>query len=431
MNNELYQLFIDSSGICINSREIKEGVLFVCIKGENFDGNTFANEALESGAKHVIVDNEDYFQNNGKMSLVNDSISFLQDLAKFHRNQFNIPIIGITGSNGKTTTKELINVVLQKKYKVLSTIGNLNNHIGVPLTLLRLSSTHEIAIIEMGANKFKDIEELCNIASPTHGIITNIGKAHLEGFLNFEGVLKTKKELYDSISMRNGIVITNSDDAILKNILPSNTTNFSYGIKDSNLIQGELIGLNPFIQMRWQSNNEQSPIVNAKMIGEYNFYNYLAAIAFGKLFNVASSLINDAIEEYTPENNRSQVKLTSHNTLILDCYNANPTSMKSALESFAKNETTLSKIAILGEMKELGEDTLLEHQSIISLAEELALRLILVGKLFNSFDGKSIVKKFDDTEGCANYLRTNKINQHMILLKGSRSVGLEKLENDL
>ncbi|MFK7786284.1 MAG: UDP-N-acetylmuramoyl-tripeptide--D-alanyl-D-alanine ligase [Crocinitomicaceae bacterium] len=425
----LYDLFLASSGICTDTRKIEDGSLFVCIKGENFDGNTFANKALEQGATHVIVDNKEFFSDPKRMTLVESSIQTLQELANHHRKQFDIPVIGITGSNGKTSTKELIHVVLKKKYNVLATIGNLNNHLGVPFTLLRLKSEHEIAIIEMGANGLKDIEELSAIAEPTHGIITNIGKAHLEGFGGFEGVLKTKRELYESVEKSNGMIIYNADDQILTNALPKNTRTLTYGTKNAE-IHGELVGLSPFVEMKWTNKDYSSPILKTQMIGKYNFYNYLAAISFGIVFDVPTGDISDAIEEYLPTNNRSQVKKTAKNTLIMDCYNANPTSMKSALESFAIN-THADKLFIIGDMKEMGAEEEKEHAAIIQLVETLNLNGITVGEAFKKCQSEAIQQQFNTTEELNTFLEKEQFSGKLVLLKGSRSIGLEKAEVNL
>jgi len=377
----------------------------------------------------VIVDENQYF-NTSTIHFVNDTLIFLQELANYHRRKFSIPFIGITGSNGKTSTKELINEVLSKKYKVLSTIGNLNNHIGVPLTILRLTDEHEIAIIEMGANRFKDIEELCKIAEPTHAIITNIGKAHLEGFGDFEGVLKTKKELYDSIEKLNGAIIYNSDDSILENNLPSNVTLLSYGTEEDADIKGALIGLTPYVKFVWKQNNYSSPVLETKMIGKYNFYNFLAAISFGVCFDVPSEHINESICNYTPQNNRSQVKKTSKNTLILDCYNANPTSMRSALESFAMLNQ-MNKLFIIGDMLELGKQAEYEHDNILSFIEKNQLTGYTVGKLFKQHKSNAVLQSFETSEELLSYLQINPIENTFILLKGSRGIQLERLENVL
>lgn len=430
MNATQFDVFYSSTGICTDSRAIQDGSLFICIKGDNFDGNTFASNAISEGASHAIVDNSEFYIDNGTMTLVNDSVIYLQQLANFHRHKFNIPIIGITGSNGKTTSKELINAVLSEKYNVLATKGNLNNHLGVPFTLLRLNESHDIAIIEMGANKFGDIQELSEIADPTHGIITNIGKAHLEGFINFEGVLKTKKELYDSIENSNGILVVNDDDEILKANLPKNIKTYSYGTTDSATIYGELVGLSPFVEMKWSNSSFKSASIETQMIGKYNFYNYLAAATFGVIFNVPNEAISHAIQSYTPTNNRSQVKKTDLNTLILDCYNANPTSVSSALESFAMNNHA-DKLFILGDMKELGTESELEHQKIIKLAEELNLCGYVVGEEFSKIKSPSILKRFDKTQALIDAIDSEQISGKLLLLKGSRSIGLEKLEHSL
>ena len=430
MKNQHYNLFLNSSGICTDTRAIERNSLFVCIKGENFDGNSFSENALNAGASHVIVDNPSFFNSKLSMTLVEDSVKFLQELANHHRKQFSIPVIGITGSNGKTTTKELICEVLSKNYNVLATKGNLNNHLGVPFTLLRLTKDHEIAIIEMGANKFKDIEELCAIAEPNFGIITNIGKAHLEGFLNFEGVIRTKKELYTAVEKNNGKLFINSDDAILLANSPKTTEFISYGTTDSALISGELTDLSPFVEMKWKTGQYSSPILHTQMVGKYNFYNYLAAAAFGVEFGVEPEKISEAIQEYTPTNNRSQVKKTASNTLILDCYNANPTSMKSALESFAMIETE-AKYFVIGDMKELGADSREEHAKIIELIEELNLKGFTVGTEFSQFNSECVLSNFSTNKAMKNHLIESPIKNNLILLKGSRSIGLEILENVL
>ncbi|MDX2360125.1 MAG: UDP-N-acetylmuramoyl-tripeptide--D-alanyl-D-alanine ligase [Crocinitomicaceae bacterium] len=428
MNEAHFSPFYSSTGICTDTRAIQKNCLFICIKGENFDGNTFASKALKQGAKHVIIDNASYFDGSDRMTLVEDSVKYLQALANHHRNKFSIPVIGITGSNGKTTTKELINAVLSKKYNVLATIGNLNNHLGVPFTLLRMTDEHDIAIIEMGANRFKDIEELCEIAEPTHGIITNIGKAHLEGFLNFDGVLKTKKELYDSIEKNNGSIVINEDDQVLMGIAPADTPLVTYGAEHSvSIVRGELVRLSPYVIMKWATDQYESKEITTRMVGEYNFYNYLAAITFGVEFNIESSEISEAIEQYTPTNNRSQVKDTENNTLILDCYNANPSSTNSALRSFAMNDHS-NKLFILGDMRELGGESGLEHQKIIDLVESLGLEGYVVGDEYGKLESPALLKKFADASALVNDLRENPLKDQLILLKGSRGIGLEVAE---
>lgn len=426
MEQHLTSPFYQSQGICIDTRKIFEGCLFICIQGANFDGNTFAEEASKQGAHHVIVDNPEFFKEDTHMTLVEDSVRYLQQLANHHRKQFKIPFIGITGSNGKTTTKELIYTVLSKKYNVLATQGNLNNHIGVPLTLLRLTKEHEIAIIEMGANRFKDIEELSEIAEPTHGIITNIGKAHLEGFGSFEGVLKTKKELYDSIKESKGTIIINGDDEVLMNNTPADIPLVIYGEGKENIIRGELIGLSPFVEMKWSHDNYTSELLQTQMIGKYNFYNYLAAAAFGFHFNVTDDKISEALVEYSPTNNRSQVYKSPQNTLILDCYNANPTSMKSALDSFQMMRHD-NKLFIIGDMRELGDESAAEHERIVKLIKTHNLKGYSVGEEFGKVQSNDILAHFDSVEDALKYFQTHGIADSLVLLKGSRGIQLEKL----
>ena len=422
-----FEIFYETSGVCTDTRNIQKDCLFVCLKGANFNGNEFALKALEAGAKYVIAD-EKLFGDHASIHIVNDALQYLQQLANYHRNKFDIPVLGITGSNGKTSTKELIASVLSEKFNVLYTKGNLNNHIGVPLTLLGLTNDHDIAIIEMGANKFGDIEELCTIASPTHGIITNIGRAHLEGFHNFEGVLKTKRELYEAIERKQGTIFFNADDEILRGILPEHTPTFSYAAKNYADVQGELLALTPFVFMKWHSGNYQSEGIQTHMIGNYNFYNFLAAIATGMFFEVPTEKISYAISSYTPSNNRSQMQKTERNTLIMDAYNANPTSMKSALESFAAIDQQ-DKIAILGDMFELGAESTAEHQKIAMLLSELGLKAICIGKHFEEAvqQHNNNILFFSNKDAVREYLTASPLSGKLILLKGSRGIGLESL----
>jgi UDP-N-acetylmuramoyl-tripeptide--D-alanyl-D-alanine ligase len=419
---KLFDLFYQSTGICTDTRNIQAGSLFIALKGDNFNGNLFAKQAIESGAMFGIVD-EDGIADNQTIFQVDHSLEFLQKLARFHRDKFDIPVIGITGSNGKTSTKELINAVLSKKLNTLCTIGNLNNHIGVPLTLLRLTIEHEIAIIEMGANKHGDIAELCSIADPTHGIITNIGKAHLEGFINFEGVLKTKTELYASIQQKSGVLFACMDDDILmdackKYPLPLVT----FGNQTGALIVGELSYLDPFVHFSWHNHDYHSPTLHTHLVGKYNFNNFLAAIAFGNIFQVNPEDINSAIEGYVPQNNRSQVTKTEKNTVIVDCYNANPSSMKSALESFVEIQQNV-KMAILGDMLELGSEGITEHQGILSFCQENQIPYITVGPIFKSLNEEG----FSTTQELIEQWSDISLENNMILLKGSRGIALEKL----
>jgi UDP-N-acetylmuramoyl-tripeptide--D-alanyl-D-alanine ligase len=420
--DNLFQLFYQSSGVSTDTRNIKKDSLYIALKGENFDGNTFAEKAVELGAKYAIVDNKD-FANESTIFYVKDSLIFLQKLSNYHRKKFNIPLIGITGSNGKTTSKELINVVLSKKYKVLCTAGNLNNHIGVPLTLLNLTKEHQIAIIEMGANKPNDIKELCLIAEPNYGIITNVGKAHLQGFLSFEGVIETKSELYSFLKNNQGIIVINGDDEILNNKANSfQLEKLTYGTLEENKIIGELIQLNPFVELKWKSADYSSPIIQTNLVGKYNFLNFLAAITFGTIFKVENEKINEAISNYVPTNNRSQVQKTTKNTLIIDCYNANPSSMHLALESFKEIQHP-NKLAILGDMFELGLESDVEHKKIVDYCIENKIQLLTVGDFFQKYNPSG----YKNTQEAIDFINLRSIKNSLILLKGSRGIALEKI----
>ena len=417
--SELYSLFYETKGICTDTRKILPDSLFIALKGNNFNGNLFANKAIDKGAKFAIVDQKE-FANGRNILYVPSTLKFLQDLAKYHRAKFNIPVIGITGSNGKTSTKELIYSVLAKKFNTIATEGNLNNHLGVPFTLLRIKKEHEIAIIEMGANQPGDIQELCEIASPTHGIITNIGKAHLEGFGNLEGVVQTKSALYRSVRKQNGVIFFNQEDLLLKSLLDDSTENISFGKANAN-ITGQIIELTPYIHMCWQRSSYRSENINTRMVGTYNFYNFLAAISIGSYFGVKEIDISDAVATYKPENKRSQVLETQKNTLIIDCYNANPTSMLVALESF-RDFRNNKKLAIIGDMLELGEESDLEHQKIIDYCKEHKIEFMTVGPIFNKHNKD---RAYKNVEGISSEL--NMVNATTILLKGSRGIELEKL----
>ncbi len=422
---DLYKLFTKSTGVCTDTRNIIDNSLFFALKGENFNGNKFALKAIEGGANYAIIDEEE-FKISDQYILVENVLETLQQLANFHRKQFNIPVLGITGSNGKTTSKELIGAVIQKKYKLLMTKGNLNNHIGVPLTLLQITDEHRFAIIEMGANKLKDIQELAAIAEPTHGLITNIGAAHLEGFGSLLGVINTKKELYENISASNGVLFYNNEDETLKNVLPRNTENISYGTKEG-FVTGELKALTPYVQFRWNfKSSYSSPIINTKLVGKYNFTNFTAAACIWKYFKVDNDKICKALENYKPTNNRSQVQEIDSNTFIVDCYNANPTSMLAALESFVEI-THENKIAVLGDMLELGDYSNEEHQKIINYLTQHNINTYLVGNEF--IKANSNFKTYKSVEELKKQENLS-FKNHLILLKGSRGIKLEKvLEN--
>ena len=423
MIEQLYEKYISCEySVSTDTRNIKENSLFFALKGHNFDGNKFAKEAIEKGAKYAVIDNKSFFI-DGKTILVENVLRSLQLLANHHRKQFDIPIIGITGSNGKTTSKELIGCVLETTFKTLYTKGNLNNHIGVPLTLLSLRKEHEIAIIEMGANGLGEIKELCSIAEPSHGIITNIGMAHIEGFGSFEGVKKTKKELYDFIALKKGTIFYNADDDVLNSILPSGIELISFGKKNKN-ISGNIVESSPFIGFSWKSSVYQSSTIKTHLIGEYNFYNFLLAICIASHFKVDEEKINHSLSSYQPTNNRSQIQKTNTNTVIMDCYNANPSSVLAALKSFNLVEKE-NKFAILGDMLELGKISSTEHQKIYDFLKYNGINFITVGKEFKKLQHPH--RNFENVELLIHFLKDKPIENAYILLKGSRGIQLEKL----
>lgn len=416
----LHSLFLKCSNVCIDTRKIEKNSLFIALKGENFDANTFAYEALAKGAKYVVIDNPEY-KIDDRMLLVENSLLALQELAKFHRNQLKTPIIALTGSNGKTTTKELIHTVLSKKFNTIATIGNLNNHIGVPLTLLRLKSNTQIGIVEMGANHQKEIEFLCKIAQPDYGYITNFGKAHLEGFGGIEGVIKGKCEMYNYIQEENKIAFVNLDDSIQEE-KTSKLRKYTFSTKSIGDIQIGNVEANPMVNV-----NYNGFTIKSNLIGIYNANNINAAITIGNYFKVADELIKEAIENYIPENNRSQLIKKNDNEIILDAYNANPSSMLAAITNLIQIEKK-NKTAILGDMFELGIESLSEHKKIIELLEQQPyLTSYCIGKHFYSNKIKSNhIFFFEDFISFSKYLLENKIFKNFILIKGSRGMELEK-----
>jgi UDP-N-acetylmuramoyl-tripeptide--D-alanyl-D-alanine ligase len=421
---EIHRCFLQSSGVCTDTRKITEKSLFVALKGDNFDGNTFVKQAIESGASYAITSVSEY-ANQQNIFYVNDTLHALQALANYHRKQFNIPLIGITGSNGKTTTKELFYAVLSQKYHTLATKGNLNNHIGVPLTLLQLNSTHELAIIEMGANHQGEIALLSKIAEPTIGLITNIGKAHLEGFGGIEGVIKGKTELYRFLEANQGLIIYNADNEMLK-VQVSNHQTLTYGFHDQADCKGEILEDTPFLKLAYKFQHEAVEYVQSNLIGKYNAENILSAICIGKHLKVDDDAISRGIAAYVPDNSRSQIIKAGKNTIILDAYNANPSSMKAALDNFMKMPNS-SKMVILGDMFELGETSAIEHQNII--AEALKgnyLSCIFIGPRFGAHKQPNALF-FDTTQSCAAYLKELNQQQLSILIKGSRGMKLETL----
>ena len=423
MNIEsLHQLFLKHSSICTDTRTIKKNDLFFALKGDNFNGNKFAYSALAKGATYAVVDEAEYAINSSYI-LVDNVLNALQELAKYHRTYLNLKILALTGSNGKTTTKELINCVLQKKYKTVATIGNLNNHIGVPLTLLSMDTTTEIGIVEMGANHPNEIDFLCNIANPDYGYITNFGKAHLEGFGSIEGVIKGKSELYDHLKQNNKFIFINAEDTLQLKQLNAYKNYYSFGFSLKEHTTIKLLEANPLVQVRY--NNQ---VVNSKLIGNYNFSNISAAITIGNYFEVNDTAIKDAIESYNPENNRSQIIQKDSNTILLDAYNANPTSMIAALDSFS-NLKEKHKIVILGDMFELGQDAEKEHQAITEYTAQLQIgEIYLVGENFYKTSVISTkIKKYRTFDDLKTAIEKSSIKNKTILIKGSRGMALERV----
>ncbi len=420
--NYIHTLFLKCSSISIDTRKIGVNSFFVAIKGENFDANTFAKEALDKGASYVLIDNENYFIDE-RTVLVENSLIALQELSKFHRNYLKLPIIALTGSNGKTTTKELINVVLSKKFVTKATVGNLNNHIGVPLTLLSFNEQTEIGIVEMGANHKKEIEFLCEIAQPDYGYITNFGKAHLEGFGGVEGVIQGKSEMYQYLSKNNKLVFVNFEDPIqVEKTKDLKLYSFGVNKKDAD-VNIERIEANPFVVVSYSQNQ-----IYSHLIGLYNANNINAAIAIGNYFGVQNAAIKEALESYIPENNRSQLITKGTNEIILDAYNANPSSMKVAIENFLLLDKT-NKTLFLGDMFELGSESLAEHKGVIDLLiNQDDIDCFFIGKDF--YNNKVIKPNFFFFENFENFSAAVKgkiIDNNMILIKGSRGMALERV----
>lgn len=423
----LYQQYLKHPVVCTDTRMITQGCLFFALKGDNFDANTFAAQALEQGAAFAIVDDLK-FASDEKCILVSDVLSTLQDLARYHRNQLNIPVIGLTGSNGKTTTKELIKAVLSEKYKTFATKGNLNNHIGVPLSILSLPLDTEIAVIEMGANHQKEIEMLCEIAQPTHGLITNVGMAHLDGFGGFEGVKKGKAELYAYLKKTNGYAFVYRDNPYL--IEMSTVANLNkivfYGRAKYNTISGELVATDPLIELKWANDKATYP-VKANLTGTYNFENILAAICIGNFFDVAPDAIGKGLANYFPVNNRSQLTNTEHNMVICDFYNANPSSMGAALTNL-KALSGNHKTVIIGDMFELGDEAAEQHQHIAELANKFNFEeQVFIGENFFAIKDEFEGRFFKTRQEATIYLTENPIKNSLVLLKGSRGMALEQL----
>ncbi len=425
MNIEkIHQLFLKFQTVCTDTRKIEPNCIFFCLKGENFDANSFAEEALNKGAAFVIIDNEKFYLDE-RTILVADVLKTLQELATFHRNFLELPIIALTGSNGKTTSKELIQVVLSKKFTAKATIGNLNNHIGVPLTILSFDESTEIGIVEMGANHQKEIEFLCKIAQPDYGYITNFGKAHLEGFGGIEGVIKGKSELYDFLKANQKMAFVNLDDEIQKS-KTSKIKRYTFSTKDKNAnIILPTVESGEFAQTKLENLT-----ITSNLVGNYNVTNINAAITIGRYFEIDNILIQEAIEGYIPSNNRSQLIQLKGNEIILDCYNANPSSMQVAIDNFLKLNKK-NKWLILGDMFELGEDSSKEHAQIVNLLKNLPNNHVsFIGERFfeHQIEAKNMCfyKSYDEF---ANSSKNKNIQNKCLLIKGSRGMALERILN--
>lgn len=426
---QLHAVFQANPIICTDSRKVVKGCIYWALKGDNFDGNTFAVQALEAGAAYAVVDNPELAKDNSRIILVNDGLKALQLLARKHRDQFAIPVIGITGSNGKTTTKELMSAVLSQQFKVLATKGNLNNQIGVPLTLFELSVEHEIAIIEMGASKPGDIDELCRIANPEFGLITNIGKAHMETMGGLEGVLKTKTELYRHVSNRDGFLFVHSCDSGLVQCAKG-TKSMHYGALPTDDVSGRIVRNGNYVAVQWRRNVEVDwdsiPVVNTNLTGTYNLPNIMAAVAVGVHFGLTDEQIAKGLSGYVPSNSRSEVRKAGTNLLILDAYNANPSSMEVAINNLMAMDGA-HKSVLLGEMLEVGPTSALEHRAVCERLVTLGLTTVyLVGKEFCVMQHDFPFQFFENVSQLVDWLQQNPMQNQVVLIKGSRGNRLEK-----
>jgi UDP-N-acetylmuramoyl-tripeptide--D-alanyl-D-alanine ligase len=422
--SELYQLFLHHPQIATDSRNCPEGALFFALRGKNFDGNRFAAAALTAGAAYALIDRAEYGRDE-RTILVDDTLKTLQDLARRHRETLGLPVVAITGTNGKTTTKELLSAVLSTRFNVLRTEGNLNNQIGVPLTLLRLTREHDMAVVEMGASHRGDIAELAAIARPDYGIITNAGQAHLEGFGSYEGVLRAKGELYDYLRRAGGVVFIRQEDRRLR-AMAEGLEQVTYGEARDAFVSGRTLALSPFLVFEWEQEGVRHT-VETQLIGAYNVDNALAAVATGCYFQIPAGLICRAIASYTPSNNRSQLKRTARNSLVVDAYNANPDSMRAALRNFAAL-TVAPKAVILGDMKELGAESPALHRDIVSEVEAGRFdRVYLCGEHFSQAAAAANILAYPSTAALAAALRRHPPEGFHILLKGSRGMALEQM----
>jgi len=423
--DHIYNIFLQSKGITTDSRKVEKDMIFFGLKGENYDGNAFAMNAITNGACLAVIDNPEFHSDNNRMILVENTVLALQELAGLHRKKFQIPVIAITGSNGKTTTKELLSTVLSKKYEVTSTIGNLNNHIGLPLTILKINDASEIAVLEMGANHKGEIAALCNIGRPTCGIITNIGKAHLGGFGGLDGVISAKRELYDFITANAGCLFVNADNPLLMK-LSEHADRITYGSgPDSRFRIVEKSG-DPFVVMEFEY-QQDCYTVKSNLYGNYNFENIACAVGVGLQLKVPAVDIVNAIESYLPENMRSQIMETAENRIYLDAYNANPTSMRNAIEFFDGLQAD-NKMMILGDMLELGDESEAEHKAMLDYVKNTTIgKILLVGPEFNRVSDDPGLIAFPDYVSAGQWLRNNLVKECNILIKGSRGIQLDKI----
>ena len=412
---ELYQLYQQCSGLNTDTRTIQKGQLFVALKGENFDGNAFALQALEAGAAYAVV-NDTVEAADPRLIKVHDTLETLQALAAYHRQQFDIPVIGLTGTNGKTTTKEMIRTVLSARYHVTATEGNLNNDIGVPLSVLKINSETEIAIIEMGASHPDDLKPLLAVAQPTHGLITNVGKAHLLGFGSFEGVKYAKGQLYDYLKAHDGVAFANADDDTLQGMLwERGLAMIPYGLEGVTVLPTE--ASQPFLQLQFADGS----VLKTQLVGSYNAYNILAALKIGWFFEVPEADARAAVASYVPSNNRSQLLKTAMNTVIVDAYNANPSSMAVALDNLAL--VSGKKVALLGDMRELGADAAAEHRNVVNRLK--GMEALLVGEEFTKAAEGTGIRCFATSDDLAAYLQAHPLEGYTVLLKGSRGTRME------
>ena len=427
---QLYQTYLLSRTVTTDSRQITAGCIFFAFKGVSFDGNAFAPQALEQGAALCVISDPQY-KVDDRCVVVDDVLATLQQLARHHRAHLDIPFVGITGTNGKTSTKELLYAVLSKKYRTHATAGNFNNHLGVPLTLLSIPADAQIAIIEMGANHPGEIATLCHIADPDYGLITNVGRAHLEGFGSFEGVVRTKTELYRHLAAKQGMVFVNADnDLLVAQAAQCGLQAVSYGSSEQAQVRGHLVGSDPYMKF-YIEEGDNVYTIQSNLLGSYNFDNAMASAAIGRYFGVEMWDIKEAIEQYVPNNNRSQYKETGRNALLLDCYNANPSSMKVALDSFEAMAGE-NKVAMLGGMRELGEESQREHEAIVErLLSNPTMHAVLVGPEYAFADGKPNIRWFPDVDAAVAYFAEHPLNGATVLLKGSNSTRMWKLEEVL